>query len=76
VAVLAVLHALVAQPTPLHETLSIAGASVFGGVTRFLLLRSWVFTPRPAPPPVPAPGATVVRPSMAHRSTHPEEATR
>lgn len=50
VAVLAVLHALVAEPTPLHETLSIAGASVFGGVTRFLLLRSWVFAPRPEGP--------------------------
>jgi putative flippase GtrA len=49
-AVLAVLHVLVAEPTPMHETLSIAGASAFGGVTRFLLLRSWAFAPGPDGP--------------------------
>lgn len=45
VVVLVVLHVLVAAPTPLHETLAIAGASVLGGASRFLLLRYWVFVP-------------------------------
>lgn len=60
--VLFVLHMVVAEPTRLEETLSIAAASLLGGVSRFLLLRSWVFAPvrRAAPPgsspvePVPA----------------------
>ena len=61
VAVLAMLHLVVAAPTRLQETASIAAASVLGGITRFLLLRSWVFTPRsaaagriPGTPEVPA----------------------
>lgn len=44
--VLVILHALVAGPTPLQESLSIAAASVLGGLSRFLLLRAWVFVPR------------------------------
>lgn len=48
--VLVVLHVLVAEPTPLHETLAIATASVLGGVSRFLLLRYWVFVPASALP--------------------------
>lgn len=45
--VLVVLHLVVPAPTPLHETLAIAAASVLGGVTRFLLLRYWAFAPVP-----------------------------
>ncbi|MGD9526013.1 GtrA family protein [Pseudonocardia sp.] len=43
--VLALLHVVVAEPTRLQETLSIATTSLLGGMGRFLLLRSWVFAP-------------------------------
>ncbi|MGQ0574429.1 MAG: GtrA family protein [Pseudonocardia sp.] len=44
-AVITGLHAVLAAPTPLHETLAVAAASVLGGASRFLLLRWWVFVP-------------------------------
>lgn len=49
--VLGLLHLAVVQPTRLQETLSIAAASLLGGVGRFLLLRSWVFVPAAAAVP-------------------------
>ena len=42
-AVLLLLTALVDDPTPLLETVTVAAASVLGGAGRFLLLRHWVF---------------------------------
>lgn len=42
-AVLLALTALVADPTPLLESVAVAAASVLGGAGRFLLLRFWVF---------------------------------
>ncbi len=48
-AILLALHAVVASPTPLLESGTVAVASVLGGAGRFLLLRLWVlraaFTP-------------------------------
>ncbi len=47
-AVLIVLGAVMAAPTPLEESLAVAAASVLGGLGRFLVLRYWVFdTGRP-----------------------------
>ena len=34
---------LVVEPTALQESLAVAGASVVGGLARFVLLRNWVF---------------------------------
>ena len=42
-AVLLLLGWLVDSPTPVQETLVVAGASVLGGICRFLVLRYWVF---------------------------------
>jgi putative flippase GtrA len=42
-AVLLLLGWLVHSPTPVQETLVVAGASVLGGIGRFLVLRYWVF---------------------------------
>jgi putative flippase GtrA len=42
-AVLLLLDALVDEPTALQESVTIAGASVLGGLARFAVLRSWVF---------------------------------
>ena len=42
-AVLLMLAWLVDSPTPVQETLVVAGASVLGGICRFLVLRYWVF---------------------------------
>lgn len=42
-AALVVLVHVVDEPTVLHESLSVAGASVLGGLIRFLVLRNWVF---------------------------------
>jgi putative flippase GtrA len=53
--VVAVLGALVAEPTPLLESAAVATASVLGGLGRYLLLRRWVFgqaTPAARPLPV------------------------
>lgn len=47
-AVLLALHAVVDEPTPLLETVTVAAASVLGGAVRFLLLRFWVFDPAPS----------------------------
>lgn len=42
-AILLALHAAVANPTPLLESVTVAAGSVLGGAGRFLLLRFWVF---------------------------------
>ena len=42
-AVLLLLDALVDDPTALHESVTVAAASVLGGVARFAVLRNWVF---------------------------------
>lgn len=59
-AVLLALTAVVDDPTPLLESVTVAAASVFGGAARFLLLRFWVFdteqAPDPAAPDPAAPG--------------------
>jgi putative flippase GtrA len=49
--VLILLHALVAEPTHVQESLVVVAASVLGGTLRYLLLRLWVFEPdgRPVP---------------------------
>ena len=41
--VLLLLEQVVTDPTTLQESLTVAGASVVGGVARFVLLRNWVF---------------------------------
>ena len=41
--VLVVLGQVVADPTALQETVTVAVASTFGGVVRFLVLRNWVW---------------------------------
>lgn len=55
--VLAILAAMFAAPTRLHETLAIAAASVLGGTSRFLLLRHWVFVSVPTVTPAVQPPA-------------------
>jgi putative flippase GtrA len=42
-AVLLLLDQVVADPSALQESLVVAGASIFGGLARFVLLRNWVF---------------------------------
>lgn len=42
-AVLLLVQAFVADPTPIVETVALAIASFLGGVARFFLLRAWVF---------------------------------
>lgn len=42
-AVLLLLQQVVVDPTALQESLAVAGASVAGGLARFVLLRNWVF---------------------------------
>jgi putative flippase GtrA len=42
-AVLLLLDQVVTDPTALQESLVVAGASVVGGLARFVLLRNWVF---------------------------------
>lgn len=55
-AVLLALTAVVDDPTPLLESVTVAAASVLGGAGRFLLLRFWVFDPdRSGPEPSPGP---------------------
>lgn len=49
-AVLLVLAAVVADPTPLLETSTVSFAGLFGGLVRFAVLRSWVFGRDTAPP--------------------------
>ena len=41
--VLLLLEQVVVDPTALQESLAVAGASVVGGLARFVLLRNWVF---------------------------------
>ncbi len=41
--VLLLLEQVVVEPTALQESLAVAGASVVGGLARFVLLRNWVF---------------------------------
>lgn len=41
--VLLLLEQVVVDPTVLQESLAVAGASVVGGLARFVLLRNWVF---------------------------------
>ena len=41
--VLLLLEQVVTDPTALQESLAVAGASVAGGLARFVLLRNWVF---------------------------------
>jgi putative flippase GtrA len=41
--VLLLLEQVVTDPTALQESLAVAGASVVGGLARFVLLRNWVF---------------------------------
>jgi putative flippase GtrA len=41
--VLVLLDQVVPDPTALQETVTVAAASVLGGVARFLVLRNWVF---------------------------------
>jgi putative flippase GtrA len=41
--VLLLLDQVVVAPTVLQESLAVAGASVVGGLARFVLLRNWVF---------------------------------
>lgn len=55
-AVLLLLGLLVEAPTPVEETAALAGASVLGGVARFLLLRYWVFGRRAVLPVAAEPG--------------------
>lgn len=43
--VLLLLGMAVDGPTPVQESLAVAGASVLGGIARFLVLRLWVFGP-------------------------------
>jgi putative flippase GtrA len=42
-AVLLFLEALLADPSPVQESLAVAAASVLAGIVRFLVLRYWVF---------------------------------
>lgn len=42
-AVLVVLHVVVPSASPLQEAIAVAVASIGGGITRFLVLRYWVF---------------------------------
>ena len=42
-AVLLLLGVVVDSPTPVEETVALAGASVLGGVLRFVVMRYWVF---------------------------------
>jgi putative flippase GtrA len=45
-AVLVVLAEVVDDPSSLQESMAVAGASVLGGLLRFLVLRNWVFAAR------------------------------
>lgn len=47
-AVLLLLQQVVVEPTAVQESLAVAGASVLGGLVRFLVLRNWVFGRAPA----------------------------
>lgn len=40
---LALLHLLTDAPSPMTETAVLVATSLFGGILRFLILRSWVF---------------------------------
>ena len=42
-AVLLLLDQVMSDPSALQESLAVAGASIVGGLVRFLLLRNWVF---------------------------------
>ncbi len=44
-AVLMLLDTLVASPTQLMESVAVAGASLFGGIARFAVMRLWAFAP-------------------------------
>jgi putative flippase GtrA len=47
-AILLLLDQVVGDPTALQESLVVAGASVVGGLVRFVVLRNWVFGHGPA----------------------------
>jgi putative flippase GtrA len=47
-AVLVLLGVVVDGPTAMEESVAVAAASAVGGAVRFLVLRNWVFAPRPA----------------------------
>jgi putative flippase GtrA len=48
-AVLMLLGAAVARPTPLMESAAVASASVLGGLARFAVMRLWAFAPGHGP---------------------------
>jgi putative flippase GtrA len=59
-AVLLILELLVADPTPVQESLAVAAASLLGGIGRFLVMRYWVFSTSGTPVAHPAFGAGTV----------------
>jgi putative flippase GtrA len=59
-AVLLLLGALVANPTPVGESIAVALASVLGGIARFLVMRNWMLDASGVgEPPPPRLGARV-----------------